>query len=120
MLVVPYVVLQELDKLKMRTENSISILALNAIGFISEQLKTMPNRMLGQSAMDSRNKFIEIRSAHDSIINCCLQFELNFGNVKLLTNDLSLSNHAICSRIEAFTKSEFEAIFFSYKSKALS
>lgn len=111
MLVVPYVVLQELNKLKMRTDCTTSVPAQNAIGFISEQLKTMPNRMLGQSAMDNGHRLIEIRNAHDSILNCCLQFELNFGNVMLLTNDLGLSNQAICSRIEALTKSEFEAIF---------
>lgn len=110
MLVIPYVVLHELDKLKMRTENATSILALQAIAFICEQLKTVPNKICGQSAMDNGNKLISIQNANDSIINCCLQFKQNFGkNVLLLTNDMSLSSKAICSGINSFSKSEFEA-----------
>lgn len=114
MLVIPYVVLQELDKLKMSTENVTSVQAMIAIGFICDHLKREPNKIYGQSAMDSGNKLIDIHSANDSIINCCLQLQQNFGivrNVVLLTNDMNLSNRAICSHIEAFSKSEFDEIF---------
>lgn len=116
MLVIPYVVLQELDILKMRTENETSILALQAIAFICGQLKMVPNKFCGQSAMDNGRKLIDIQNANDSIINCCLQFKQNFGNVMLLTNDMSLSNKAICSHVDAFSKNEFEAIFLKFQS----
>lgn len=111
MLVVPYAVLQVLDKLKMCSENDTSVLAMHAIAFISEHLKMVPNKICGQSAMDNGYKYIEIENANDSIINCCFQFKQHFGNVVLLTNDMSLSNKSICSQIETFSNYEFEAIF---------
>lgn len=115
MLVIPYVVLQELDELKMRTKKITSVQAMIAIAFISHHLKMMPNHVCGQSAMDNGIQLIEIFNANDSIVNCCLQLKQSCEHVVLLTNDLSLSNKAICSHIEVCTRSEFEAIVFGFK-----
>ncbi|XP_037042658.1 transcriptional protein swt1-like [Bradysia coprophila] len=115
MLVIPYVVLQELDELKMRTKKHISVQAMHAIAFISQQLKMKPDHICGQSAMDNGIQFIDVFNANDSIINCCLQLKQNCEHVVLLTNDLSLSNKAICSHIEVYTKSELEGILSSFR-----
>lgn len=112
MLIIPYVVLKELDRLKM--QKTTSEIASQAIAFIYDQIRMRPHQICGQSAMDNEDKYIAIWDANDSIINCCLQFKQKFGNVVLLTNDMNLRNKSICSHIPAFSKSELEANFCFY------
>ncbi len=115
MLIIPYVVLQELDTVKMRTEAFTSVLALHAVTLICDQLKMMPRKMCGQSAMDNEYKFIEILNANDSIVNCCLQLKQNCENVVLITNDKNLTSKCICSHIEVYSQNDFEEIFLNNK-----
>lgn len=110
-IIIPYIVLKELDKLKISIVNDTAVLAQRAIAFIFEQLKMMPDKIRGQSAIENEHKLVDIQNSNDDIINCCLQFKHSFGNVMLLTNDINLMNKAICSQIDTFSKSEFEVIF---------
>lgn len=61
---------------------------------------------LAQTALEEREHLIDVNSADDSIINCCLQAKAQIPNLLLLTEDVNLRNKAICNNILVATKSD--------------
>lgn len=62
-----------------------------------------------QSSQDNQKNVIDIESADDRILNCCLQRQ-NAGadqRVWLLSNDCNLRTKAMCSKVAAFTRAQF-------------
>lgn len=105
-IIVPYVVLQELDSLKMRTQNeTISRTASQSIHFINRRFSEKHSALLGQSSLDDGQRLITIDSADDRILNCCLQLRAKgyTNNLVLLSNDLNLRNKALVSDIAAIS-----------------
>ncbi|XP_005186135.1 transcriptional protein SWT1 [Musca domestica] len=105
MLYIPYGVLQELDKLKMR-EEGVKTLAVRAIKYLNKKLENKSQNVLAQTALEEREHLIDVNSADDSIINCCLQAKAQIPNLLLLTEDVNLRNKAICNNILVATKSD--------------
>ncbi|XP_037937170.1 transcriptional protein SWT1-like [Teleopsis dalmanni] len=103
---IPYIVLQELDKLKQfgQTE-SAKTMASRAIRHLNVKLEAKNKHLQAQSVVEDRRHLIDITSADDRIINCCLQIKENVENVILLTEDVNLQNKALCSDLVATTKS---------------
>lgn len=62
--------------------------------------------VLAQTALEERDHYIDVNSADDSIINCCLQVKSHVPNLLLLTEDVNLRNKAICNSIMVSTKSD--------------
>lgn len=94
-ILVPFMVLQELDKLKLVVDRkNVSILARQAIRFIDEQFTQNNQKFQGQSAIEHRRLLIDIDSADDRILNCCLQAQTSVERVILLSNDINLTNKA--------------------------
>lgn len=60
----------------------------------------------GQGAVDHRRHIIDIDSADDKILNCCLQVKQNASRVVLLTNDVNLSNKALASGVESISSKQ--------------
>ncbi|KAM7346596.1 swt1 RNA endoribonuclease [Cochliomyia hominivorax] len=107
-LYIPYSVLQELDKLKMRSgfQEGVKTLAVRAIKYLNSKFESNSPHVQAQSALDERQHLVDINSADDSIINCCLQAKEHVPNLLLLTEDVNLRNKAICNNILVSTKSD--------------
>ncbi|XP_073833423.1 swt1 RNA endoribonuclease [Musca autumnalis] len=108
MLYIPYGVLQELDKLKMRSgcKEGVKTLAVRAIKYLNKKLENKSENVLAQTALEERHHLIDVNSADDSIINCCLQAKAQIPNILLLTEDVNLRNKAMCNNILVATKSD--------------
>ncbi|XP_065364549.1 transcriptional protein SWT1 [Calliphora vicina] len=108
MLYVPYAVLQELDRLKMRSglQEGVKTRAVRAIKYLNSKFENDSSHLQAQSALDERQRLVDINSADDSIINCCLQAKEHVRNLLLLTEDINLRNKAICNNILVSTKSD--------------
>ncbi|XP_037051487.1 transcriptional protein SWT1-like [Bradysia coprophila] len=108
---VPFVVLQELDRLKGRTGDSrISQLASAAIRFIFNELKSKTQRLQGQKATEDCSHLIDVINADDKILNCCLQLLRQSRETILISNDINLCNKAIASGVATMTSKEYKAI----------
>lgn len=112
-IVVPYIVLQELDNIKSRFESkfvSLSTKAKTAIHFLNERLKNHHKQFCGQSAKEDATKLISITSQDDDIVNCLLQIKEKVEDtVILLSNDKNLRNKAMVSGITSYSTSELES-----------
>ncbi|KAL7031000.1 hypothetical protein ACKWTF_006865 [Chironomus riparius] len=98
----PYIVLCELDRLKLR-EESIARLARTAISFIDDCFKAKDEFILGQNAIESSRELIEIDSGDDYIINCALQMKELTSKIILLSNDKNLRNKGFVNGFDAFS-----------------
>ncbi|XP_055911469.1 transcriptional protein SWT1 [Eupeodes corollae] len=104
---IPYCVLQELDKLKIRSPSeSIKTRATRAIHYINKAFEKRIQHIQAQSSSDENKHLIKVTSPDDSILNCCLQVKEHIDNVMLLTEDINLRNKALCSDILVSTKSD--------------
>ncbi|XP_012162899.1 uncharacterized protein LOC101454433 isoform X2 [Ceratitis capitata] len=109
-LYVPYIVLQELDKLKQfAVSEGAKVRAVRAIKYLNAKFETKNKHLQAQSAMSELEHLVEITSPDDRIINCCLQVKQHVDNVILLTEDINLRNKAICNNILVSTKSDLIA-----------
>uniref|UniRef100_A0A336MH81 CSON001374 protein n=1 Tax=Culicoides sonorensis TaxID=179676 RepID=A0A336MH81_CULSO len=112
-IVVPYIVLQELDNIKSRFESkfmTLSVKAKSAISFLNEKFKDHHKQFCGQSAKDDATKLISIKSQDDDIVNCLLQVKERVkNNVILLSNDRNLRNKVMVTGINAYSTTELEA-----------
>ncbi|XP_063707175.1 transcriptional protein SWT1 [Culicoides brevitarsis] len=112
-IIVPYIVLQELDKIKSRFESkfmTLSLKAKSAIHFLNEKLKEHHKQFCGQSAKDDAEKLISITSQDDDIVNCALQVKEKAKDaVILLSNDINLRNKMIVNGINSYSTSDLEA-----------
>lgn len=111
-IIVPYIVLQELDKIKSRFESkftSLSTKAKSAIHYLNAKLKDHHKQFCGQSAKDDANKLISITSQDDDIVNCLLQVkEKAKDTVILLSNDKNLRNKVLVTGINSYSTSELD------------
>lgn len=101
-IVIPFVVLEELDKLKTQT-NTISVSARRANNYLNEQFSAKNPQLQAQSAIDRQQKVVTTKFADDEILNCCLQVREEDHKVILLSNDVNLRNKALFTDIQAFS-----------------
>ncbi|XP_054913333.1 transcriptional protein SWT1 isoform X2 [Poeciliopsis prolifica] len=112
---IPWVVLQELDSLKNRKglSGSVAHLATPAISFIYTSLKKRDPHLWGQSmqqATQIRNG-LNTENNDDRVLQCCLQYQNMYPECVLIlcTNDKNLSNKAVLSGVRALSKVDLEA-----------
>ncbi|XP_065092436.1 transcriptional protein SWT1 [Ochlerotatus camptorhynchus] len=113
-LIVPYIVLQELDRIKHREQGTpLSQAAARSIRFLNDHLKRRDPRVIGQSSMEAAKQLIPVENADDNIMNCCLQVRLIIAGIAtdlmLLSNDVNLRNKALVNGIQAFGYGELMA-----------
>ncbi|KAJ6657370.1 hypothetical protein lerEdw1_002537 [Lerista edwardsae] len=111
-LVIPWVVLQELDNLKKgKILVNVGKKAIPAVHFIYTCLKNQDSKLWGQSmqlASQKTHDFI-VENNDDRVLQCCLQYRSLFpqAEVVLLTDDKNLCNKALVSDVKAFGKADF-------------
>lgn len=114
-IIVPMVVLQELDGIKMSTNRpkTLTNIAQNAIKFINEQLM-LKNKLQGEPDKNPENRMSEcilpVENNDDRILDCCIRLSELFSDktVILLTNDINLQNKAATWKIEATSMDFFK------------
>ncbi|XP_049576229.1 transcriptional protein SWT1 isoform X2 [Syngnathus scovelli] len=112
---IPWVVLQELDSLKNRKgfRNSVAHLACPAISYIHNTLKRRERHLWGQSmqqAAESNNSLMA-ENNDDKVLQCCLQYQSLYPDCALIlcTNDKNLCSKAVLSGVQALSKTDLEA-----------
>ncbi|XP_035767444.1 transcriptional protein SWT1 [Neolamprologus brichardi] len=113
-IVIPWVVLQEMDSLKMGRglSGSVAHLATPAISYIYKCLKSREPRLWGQSmqqAAESSNG-LTAENNDDRVLQCCLQYQRLFPEcaLTLCTNDKNLCSKALLSGVKALCKTDLE------------
>lgn len=114
-LVVPYIVLQELDRIKHREQGKpLSTAASQSIRFLNEHLKRRDPRVKGQSTVEATVHLVPVENPDDHIINCCFQVRQIISgragtDLMLLSNDVNLRNKALVNGVPAFGYGELMA-----------
>ncbi|KAL1022829.1 hypothetical protein UPYG_G00032910 [Umbra pygmaea] len=109
---VPWVVLQELDALKncKRFSSSVAHLATPAVHYIYTCLKTQEPGLWGQSMQQASQSSYGLNAENndDRVLQCCLQYQSLYteGAVILCTNDKNLCSKAILSGVKALSKAD--------------
>ncbi|XP_077862737.1 transcriptional protein SWT1-like [Saccoglossus kowalevskii] len=112
-LVIPWVVMQELDSLKDSknirhdTDYNINRKARAAVKFLHLCFESRHPRVKGQSMTEGSTKLptVNIESNDDRVLQCCILYQQKVdAEVILFTNDKNLCNKAISSDVQAFTK----------------
>ncbi|XP_071384822.1 transcriptional protein SWT1 isoform X2 [Centroberyx affinis] len=114
---IPWVVLQELDSLKMRNRLSDSHqageahLACPAIKYIYSSLKSREPRLWGQSMQQAAQSSYGLTTENndDRVLQCCLQYQSLYPECALIlcTNDKNLCCKALLSGVKALSKDDF-------------
>ncbi|XP_064004130.1 transcriptional protein SWT1 isoform X2 [Pogoniulus pusillus] len=110
-LVIPWVVLQELDNLKKgKMLQHVRDKAIPAVQFIYRCLKNQDSKLWGQSMQLASQKMYGLSDENndDRVLQCCLQYQNLFPQavVILCTDDKNLCNKAIVSEVKAFCKAD--------------
>ncbi|XP_018863173.1 transcriptional protein SWT1 isoform X2 [Parus major] len=110
-LIIPWVVLQELDNLKKgRMLQHVRDKAIPAVQFIYKCLKSQDSKLWGQSMQLASQKMYGLSDENndDRVLQCCLQYQKLFPQalVVLCTDDKNLCNKAIVSEVKAFCKAD--------------
>nr|XP_046248069.1 transcriptional protein SWT1 [Scatophagus argus]XP_046248070.1 transcriptional protein SWT1 [Scatophagus argus]XP_046248071.1 transcriptional protein SWT1 [Scatophagus argus] len=112
---IPWVVLQEMDSLKRGKglSGSVAHLAIPAISYIYNSLKNREPDLWGQSmqqAAESSNA-LNAENNDDRVLQCCLQYQSLYPECALIlcTNDKNLCSKALLSGVKAFSKNDLEA-----------
>ncbi|NXS37242.1 SWT1 protein, partial [Pomatostomus ruficeps] len=110
-LIIPWVVLQELDNLKKgKMLQHVRDKAIPAVQFIYKCLKNQDSRLWGQSMQLASQKMYGLSDENndDRVLQCCLQYQNLFPQalVILCTDDKNLCNKAIVSEVKAFCKAD--------------
>ncbi|CAL8267707.1 unnamed protein product [Arctogadus glacialis] len=111
---IPWVVLQELDSLKNNKvpKGSVAHLAAPAVHFIYSCLKRQAPRLWGQSMQQASegNRRLNAENNDDRILQCCLQYQILHpeGALILCTNDKNLCSKALLSGVRALCKADLE------------
>nr|XP_013811767.1 PREDICTED: transcriptional protein SWT1 isoform X1 [Apteryx mantelli mantelli] len=110
-LIIPWVVLQELDNLKKgKMLQHVRDKAIPAVQFIYMCLKKQDSKLWGQSMQLASQKIYGLSDENndDRVLQCCLQYQNLFPQavVILCTDDKNLCNKAIVSEIKAFCKAD--------------
>ncbi|XP_030583742.1 transcriptional protein SWT1 isoform X2 [Archocentrus centrarchus] len=114
-ILIPWVVLQEMDSLKRGRglSGSVAHLATPAISYIYNSLKSREPRLWGQSmqqAAESSNG-LNAENNDDRVLQCCLQYQSLYPECALIlcTNDKNLCSKALLSGVKALSKNDLEA-----------
>ncbi|XP_058063861.1 uncharacterized protein LOC131213763 [Anopheles bellator] len=106
-LVVPYKVLQELERLKNKKHELLAAIT-KTNNFLHSMLKKRDKRIKGQRPADSQLKLFELCSPDDSILNCALQVKKVAGEkVVLVSEDCNLLTKALVGELKAYNWKEF-------------
>ncbi|KAI1236574.1 hypothetical protein IHE44_0014827 [Lamprotornis superbus] len=110
-LIIPWVVLQELDNLKKgKMLQHVRDKAIPAVQFIYKCLKNQDCKLWGQSMQLASQKMYGLSDENndDRVLQCCLQYQKFFPQalVILCTDDKNLCNKAIVSEVKAFCKAD--------------
>ncbi|RVE73541.1 hypothetical protein OJAV_G00032230 [Oryzias javanicus] len=111
---IPWVVLQELDSLKRGRglSGSVAHLATPAISYIYNTLKKRDPRLWGQSMQQAAQSCngLNAENNDDRVLQCCLQYQNIYPGCALIlcTNDKNLSSKALLSGIRALSKRDLE------------
>ncbi|XP_045905109.1 transcriptional protein SWT1 isoform X2 [Micropterus dolomieu] len=112
---IPWVVLQELDSLKKGRglSGSVTHLATPAISYIYNTLKSREPHLWGQSmqqAAESSNG-LNAENNDDRVLQCCLQYQSLYPECAhiLCTNDKNLCSKALLCGLKALSKNDLEA-----------
>ncbi|XP_010142307.1 PREDICTED: transcriptional protein SWT1 [Buceros rhinoceros silvestris] len=110
-LIIPWVVLQELDNLKKgKMLQHVRDKAIPAVQFIYMCLKNQDSKLWGQSMQLASQKMYGLSDENndDRVLQCCLQYQNLFPQavVILCTDDKNLCNKAIVSEVKAFCKAD--------------
>uniref|UniRef100_A0AAV2L165 Transcriptional protein SWT1 n=1 Tax=Knipowitschia caucasica TaxID=637954 RepID=A0AAV2L165_KNICA len=107
---IPWVVLQELDCLKKK--QALAQQAVKAISYINTSLRNRERRVWGQSIQQATESSLSSKTENndDRVLRCCLQYQrLHQGvAVVLCTNDKNLCSKALLSGVKAFSKEDLE------------
>ncbi|KAM7409731.1 hypothetical protein PAMA_001293 [Pampus argenteus] len=112
---IPWVVLQELDSLKQSRglPGSVAHLACPAISYIYNSLKSRERYLWGQSMQQAAesNNDLNAENNDDRVLQCCLQYQSLYPECALIlcTNDKNLCSKALLSGVKAHSKSDLEA-----------
>ncbi|XP_069574204.1 transcriptional protein SWT1 isoform X1 [Brachyistius frenatus] len=112
---IPWVVLQELDYLKKKNNwsGSVSHLAIPAISYIHNTLKRREPHLWGQSMQQATesSEGLNAETNDDRVLQCCLQYQRLYPECALIlcTNDKNLCCKAILSGVKALCKNDLEA-----------
>ncbi|XP_053717587.1 transcriptional protein SWT1 [Synchiropus splendidus] len=112
---IPWVVLQELDSLKKGRglAGSVSHLACPAISYIHNCLKNREPHLWGQSMQQASviNDGLNAENNDDRVLQCCLQYQTLYPGcaLRLCTNDKNLCSKALLSGVKASSKTDLEA-----------
>ncbi|KAM9544260.1 transcriptional protein SWT1 isoform 5-T6 [Guaruba guarouba] len=110
-LIIPWVVLQELDNLKKgKMLHHVRDKAIPAVQFIYMCLKNQDSKLWGQSMQLASQKIYGLSDENndDRVLQCCLQYQNLFPQavVILCTDDKNLCNKAIVSEVKAFCRAD--------------
>ncbi|XP_025019184.1 transcriptional protein SWT1 [Python bivittatus] len=116
LLLIPWVVLQELDNLKRgKILANVGQKAIPAVHFIYTCLKNQDPKLWGQSMQlaSQKTQSFSTENNDDRVLQCCLQYQNLYpqAEVILLTNDKNLCNKALVSEIKAYSKADLVAAF---------
>ncbi|XP_065530290.1 transcriptional protein SWT1 isoform X2 [Lathamus discolor] len=114
-LIIPWVVLQELDNLKKgKMLQHVRDKAIPAVQFIYMCLKNQDSKLWGQSMQLASQKIYGLSDENndDRVLQCCLQYQNLFPQaiVILCTDDKNLCNKAIVSEVKAFCKADLVTV----------
>ncbi|XP_029002242.1 transcriptional protein SWT1 [Betta splendens] len=113
-ILIPWVVLQELDSLKNRKHLSHSVehLATPAISFIYNCLKSREPYLWGQSMQQATESRYGLNAENndDRVLQCCLQYQSLYPGCALIlcTNDKNLCSKALLSGVKALSQKDLK------------
>ncbi|KAL6485757.1 hypothetical protein MHYP_G00051490 [Metynnis hypsauchen] len=110
-LLVPWVVLQELDSLKSgKLSREVEHKARPAVHYIYSCLKSQEPRLWGQSMQQASQAScgLGVVNNDDRVLQCCLQYQMLYpeGTLILCTNDKNLCSKALLSGVNALSKAD--------------
>ncbi|XP_041134440.1 transcriptional protein SWT1 isoform X2 [Polyodon spathula] len=121
-IIIPWVVLQELDSLK-NGKLSMHVVkkAIPAVNFIYTCLKNQDPQLWGQSMQQASQSIYGLSGENndDRVLQCCLQYQSLYPNLTIIlcTNDKNLCSKALLSGVKAVSKvdlvSELENLKFT-------
>jgi len=102
MVVIPWMVVQELDGLKESEKQKTSVGARAAVRWINKVLLEKNENLITETNVQSRNssKKFDSKSPDDKILATCLQLKEECNKVVLATNDVNLANKALINQIK--------------------
>ncbi|KAJ1172166.1 hypothetical protein NDU88_004016 [Pleurodeles waltl] len=113
-LIIPWVVLQELDYMKNgKLLQSVKHKAIPAVQFIYICLKNQDPNLWGQSMQQASQKMYGLNAENndDRVLHCCIQFQKLYPSRSLLlcSDDKNLCNKALVSDVKAVSKADLLA-----------